>query len=73
MVCNNISMKNMIKFIKSVKLLNVKLLNLNVNVKLKVLWFLLIKLYYLLLEEMIDWNWHSIVSSPSNQETISSN
>ena len=23
--------------------------------------------------EMIDWNWHSIVSSPSNQETISSN
>ena len=67
-VCNIISMKNVIKFIKSVKSLNVKLLN--VNVKLSVLWFLLIELYYLPLKEMVDWNWHPVVSSPSNQETL---
>ena len=51
-VCTNISMKNVTKFIKSVKKLNVKFLN--VNVKLNVLWFLLIKLCYLLLVEMVD-------------------
>ena len=67
-VCKNISMKNVTKFIKSVKPLNVKMLN--VNVKLNILWFLLIKFYYLLLAEMTDWNWHSIVSFSSNQELL---
>ena len=38
----------MIKFVKSVKSLNVKLLN-----QLNVLWFLLIKLYYLLFMEHV--------------------
>ena len=40
---NNISMKNVIKFVKSVKSLNITLLN-----QLYALWLLLIKPYYLL-------------------------
>ena len=57
--------ENVIKFVKSVKSLNVKFLNL-----LNVLWFLLMKPYCLLYIEMIDWNWHLIVSSPSNQKLL---
>ena len=41
--CNNINMKNMIKFAKSVESLDAKLLY-----QLNVLWFLLIWTYYLM-------------------------
>ena len=57
--------KKVIKFAKLVISLSVNFLN-----QFNVLWcILLIKNYYLLFIEKIDCNWHSIVSSPSNQET----
>ena len=70
-------MKNVMKHVKSVKLWNLKLLNqLNDSVKCtRTLIIAGILNYFnmgLLFIEMTDWNWHLIVSLPSNQETVSS-